>query len=37
MFGEGTVTAINGDKLTIAFKGKVIKEIVDYYVTRPKA
>jgi hypothetical protein len=33
-FGNGTVTAIDGDKLTIEFTGKVTKQIVDYYVKR---
>ena len=32
MFGNGTVTAIDADKLTIEFQGKVVKQIVDYYV-----
>jgi hypothetical protein len=31
-FGNGIVTAIDGDKLTIEFDGKVTKQIVDYYV-----
>ena len=32
MFGEGTVTEINADKLTIEFPGSVTKQIVDDYV-----
>ena len=32
MFGEGTVTAINVDKLTIEFPDNVSKQIVDDYV-----
>ncbi len=32
MFGDGTVTAINADKLTIEFPDSVIKQIVDGYV-----
>ena len=32
MFGDGTVTAIDADKLTIKFARGVVKEIVDYYV-----
>jgi DNA helicase-2/ATP-dependent DNA helicase PcrA len=31
-FGDGVVKAIDGDKLTIQFKGHVIKQIVDYYM-----
>jgi len=33
-FGNGIVTAIDGDKLTIEFTGKMTKQIVDYYVKR---
>jgi hypothetical protein len=33
MFGRGTVTAINADKLTIEFADHV-REIVDYYVKK---
>ena len=33
-FGNGIVTAIDGDKLTIEFTAKVTKQIVDYYVKR---
>ena len=32
MFGDGTVTAINADKLTIEFPDSVSKQIVDDYV-----
>jgi hypothetical protein len=32
MFGDGTVTAIHADKLTIEFPGSVTKQIVDGYV-----
>ena len=32
MFGDGTVTAINADKLTIEFPDSVTKQIVDGYV-----
>jgi DNA helicase II / ATP-dependent DNA helicase PcrA len=32
MFGDGTVTAIDGDKLLIKFKDGRVKQIVDYYV-----
>jgi len=32
MFGDGTVTAIDADKLTIEFHGNVVKQIIDYYV-----
>ena len=32
MFGDGTVTAINADKLTIEFADSVSKQIVDDYV-----
>jgi hypothetical protein len=34
LFGEGTVTAVDGDKLTIEFKDGRVKQIVDYYVKR---
>ena len=33
-FGHGIVRAIDADKLTIEFAGKVVKQIVDYYVKR---
>ena len=36
MFGDGTVTAINTDKLTIEFPDSVIKQIVDGYVNLRK-
>jgi hypothetical protein len=32
MFGDGTVTAIHADKLTIEFPDSVTKQIVDGYV-----
>ena len=32
LFGDGTVTAVDGDKLTIEFKDGRVKQIVDYYV-----
>ena len=32
MFGDGTVTAIRADKLTIEFPDSVTKQIVDGYV-----
>jgi hypothetical protein len=34
MFGEGTVTAVDADKLTIKFKDGRVKQIVEYYVKR---
>jgi hypothetical protein len=33
MFGYGTVTAIDENKLTIEFPGSVTKQIMDAYVT----
>jgi hypothetical protein len=33
-FGHGTVTAIDENKLTIAFADTVTKQIIDAYVTR---
>ncbi len=33
-FGEGTVTEIDGAKLTINFASRGTKQIVDYYVKR---
>jgi hypothetical protein len=36
LFGDGTVTAVEGDKLTINFKDGRVKQIVDYYVKRRK-
>jgi hypothetical protein len=35
MFGEGTVTAIDADKLTIKF-AQVIRQIVNYYVKKSR-
>jgi DNA helicase II / ATP-dependent DNA helicase PcrA len=34
MFGHGTVTAVDANKLTIEFKDGRVKQIVDYYVKR---
>ena len=34
MFGHGTVTAVEADKLTIKFADGQVKQIVDYYVNR---
>jgi hypothetical protein len=34
MFGDGTVTAVDANKLTIEFKDGRVKQIVDYYVKR---
>jgi hypothetical protein len=34
MFGYGTVTAVDANKLTIEFKDGRVKQIVDYYVKR---
>jgi hypothetical protein len=36
MFGDGTVTAVNGNTLTIAFAENVVKQIIDGYVNRRK-
>jgi len=36
MFGDGTVTAIHTNKLTIEFPHSVIKQIVDDFVTHRK-
>jgi hypothetical protein len=36
MFGDGTVTAIDADKLTINFEDGRVKQIVDYYVKSRK-
>jgi len=33
MFGPGTVTAVEADKLTIKFADGQVKQIVDYYVS----
>jgi DNA helicase II / ATP-dependent DNA helicase PcrA len=35
-FGEGSVTEIDGAKLTINFASRGTKQIVDYYVSLPK-
>ena len=32
IFGDGTVTAVDGNKLLIKFKDGRVKQIVDYYV-----
>jgi len=37
MFGDGTVTAIDANKLTIDFPGSVTKQIIDGYVTHRRA
>jgi len=37
MFGSGTVTAVDADKLTIEFAKGVTKQIVEYYVRPSKA
>jgi hypothetical protein len=34
MFGDGTVAAVEADKLTIKFKDGRVKQIVDSYVKR---
>ena len=36
LFGNGVVTAVDGEKLTIKFEDGRVKQIVDYYVTRRK-
>jgi len=36
MFGGGTVTAIDADKLTIEFADQVVKQIIDGYVKHRK-
>ena len=36
MFGDGTVTAVDGNTLTIGFAGNVVKQIMDGYVNRQK-
>jgi hypothetical protein len=33
-FGNGTVRAVDANKLTIEFEGGRVKQIVDYYVKR---
>jgi PcrA/UvrD helicase-like protein len=35
-FGAGTVTEIDGEKLTIDFANRGTKQIIDYYVQRRK-
>jgi hypothetical protein len=35
-FGDGSVTAIDGDTLTIAFADHQVRQILDYYVKRHK-
>jgi hypothetical protein len=35
-FGEGTVTEIDDEKLTIDFASRGTKQIIDYYVKRSK-
>ena len=37
MFGDGTVTAVAGDTLTIRFADNVVKQIIDGYVNRQKS
>ena len=37
MFGDGTVKALDGDKLTIKFAGNVTKQILGYYVKPRKS
>jgi hypothetical protein len=37
MFGDGTVTAIDENKLTIEFPESVTKQIIDAYVTHRSA
>jgi len=37
MFGDGTVTAVDGNTLTIAFADNVVKQIIDGYVNRQKS
>jgi hypothetical protein len=32
MFGDGAVTAVDADNLTIKFKDGRVKQIVDYHV-----
>jgi DNA helicase-2/ATP-dependent DNA helicase PcrA len=36
IFGEGTVTGIDGEKLTIQFADNVVKQIIEGYVSRRK-
>ena len=37
MFGDGTVTAVDGDTLTIRFADNVVKQIIDGYVNPQKS
>lgn len=37
MFGDGTVTAVDGNTLTIGFADNVVKQIMDGYVNRQKS
>ena len=37
MFGDGTVKALDGEKLTIKFAGNVTKQILAYYVKPRKS
>jgi hypothetical protein len=37
MFGDGTVTAIDANKLTIDFPQSITKQIIDGYVTHRRA
>ena len=37
MFGDGTVTAVDGDTLTIRFADNVVKQIMDSYVNPQKS
>lgn len=37
MFGDGTVTAIDQNKLTVEFPDSVTKQIIDGYVKRRRA
>ena len=36
IFGEGKVTTIDGEKLTIQFLNNVVKQIIEGYVTHRK-
>jgi DNA helicase-2/ATP-dependent DNA helicase PcrA len=36
MFGQGTVTAIDGNKLTIQFTDNAVKQIIEGYVSYHK-
>jgi hypothetical protein len=35
-FGDGSVTAIDGGTLTIAFVDQQVRQILDYYVKRQR-